>query len=129
MDRADPSWGYLPTLFWSFLEINLAVVCANLPATVPLAQAISRAFCTSESSSRSAAPGKVNATLPRQPEPMRLFSSFEADSALIPAPLQIRVPANGRLPVPGGNSNMVSLRVIQLSGDNVVRVADKEFVV
>lgn len=60
---------------------------------------------------------------------MRLFSSFEADSALVSAPLQARMPANGRLPVSGRNSNTVSLRVIQLSGDNIVQVADKEFVV
>ena len=96
---------------------------------VPLAQAISNAFSTSKPSSRSAAPGKFDATLSRQPEPMRLFSSFEADSALVPAPLQIRMPANGRLPVSGRNSNVVSLSVIQLSGENMVRVADKQFVV
>ena len=117
-----PSWRYLPSLFWGTIEINLAIICSCLPTCSSLASAITRAFC----GSRSTEPGRFEPTLSRHPLSMAAPSRISIDPSLVPQPLAIRTP---RIPTSGRNSNSVSLRVIQLSEDGIVRLADKELIV
>jgi hypothetical protein len=46
----DSSWYSAPTAYWSAIEVNLAIVCASLPALKPLLVRLIPAFSTRHSS-------------------------------------------------------------------------------
>ena len=127
--KIHSNWEYLPTLFWTFVEVNLALVCSCLPAMIPLAQAIMSFFDDAGTAGKSAVQSKLAPSHSRQLEPKQPFSKHDRDSALARPQMATRAISNCHIPGSTRNSNTVSLRVIQLSGNSILQVADKELIV
>ena len=96
---------------------------------IPLAQAIMSCFDDSGTTSKSAVQRRLGASHSRQLELKQPFSRYDGDSTLVPPRMATRIMANGHISGPTRNSNTVSLRVIQLSGNSILQVADKELIV
>ena len=129
IDTIHSNWEYLPILFWTFVEVNLALVCACLPAMIPLAQAIASFFDDSGPTSKRVVDRRLAAPHSRQVEPKLPFSKHERDSTLAPPQMAMRAMPNCHTPRSTRNSNTISLRVLQLSENGILQVADKELVV
>ena len=123
------SWEFLPTLFWTFVEINLALVCSCLPVMIPLVKAIMSVFGDSSTANKSTVQRRLAPFHSMQLEPKQPFSEYGRDSTLLPRQMATRTTSNGHIPGSTRNSNTVSLRVIQLSGNRILQVADKELIV
>ena len=70
------------------------------------------------------APSHSSQLMPKQP-----FSKHDRDSTLAAPQMTTRTMSNCHVPGSTRNSNTVSLRVIQLSGNSILQVADKELIV
>ena len=123
------SWEYLPTLFWTFVEINLALVCSCLPAMIPLTKAIMSVFGDSGTAKKSPGQRRLAPSHSMQSEPQQPFSEHDRHFSLVPPQMARRTASNGHIPGSRRSNNTVSLRVIQLSGNSILQVADKELIV
>lgn len=96
---------------------------------MPLAKAIMSVFSDSGTASKSPVQRRLAPSHSIQLEPKQPFSEHDRDSALVPPQMATRTMSNGHFPGSTRNNNTVSLRVIQLSGNSILQVADKELIV
>ena len=121
-DTGVVSWGFVPALFWGFVEIAVSVVASCLSAMIPLIRTVIDAFRSPRRGKTSAAQVLFKPSRPSSQPPQRPSRPNEL-------PTIIPLTPNSQAVAFVRRSDLWSMQAIQISNGKIIHLSNKELVV